>query len=557
MFRFVKNISEALNYAFGITASNNTSSDFVKEIENIDKNVNAVNYLNSTGYGTGYRSVGAKIEYGVQPVVDEFFDRVVLVGRSRQSEFDSVHYKAMVYWLMTYVVGTGLNINVLPNWEILGIEDAKTKRKYQVKIEHRIKSILKSKEVDFLGNYNTGQFFRELYRSYVVDGDVFVQFIYEHKKTVNDFVLTPVKLRIIPTECISYEKDSAEGIKLDKYGREIGYYITENNYEDTSSSYYKKSKKKSVYYPKYTSLRQIQMIHLANRNRPLDLRGIPKASHIFHELEKIYQANVAELDAQLLNAQLFAVVERELGTENKSEIDLPASRNFREATKEVPSTDKSVLNTTNIVWNYLNSGEKLVQANSNRPNLNIPAFIDSILIPACSSMGIPAEVLKGSFNSNYSAARAAINQMWETVVQERTDFALNVISPFYESVITELVYSGELRLKGFLDDSEKRSAWLQHNITGRAIPTLDPTKEVEAMEIAVKNGFVTREYASRTLYGTNFRDNIQGIADEEELAKSLNVKLGEDTIKENTNNNFNNKQTNENNNENEEDINNE
>ena len=32
MFRFVKNISEALNYAFGITASNNTSSDFVKEI---------------------------------------------------------------------------------------------------------------------------------------------------------------------------------------------------------------------------------------------------------------------------------------------------------------------------------------------------------------------------------------------------------------------------------------------------------------------------------------------------------------------------------------------
>ena len=538
MFRFVKNISEALNYAFGITASNNTSSDFVKEIkeiENIDKNVNAVNYLNSTGYGTGYRSVGAKIEYGVQPVVDEFFDRVVLVGRSRQSEFDSVHYKAMVYWLMTYVVGTGLNINVLPNWEILGIEDAKTKRKYQVKIEHRIKSILKSKEVDFLGNYNTGQFFRELYRSYVVDGDVFVQFIYEHKKTVNDFVLTPVKLRIIPTECISYEKDSAEGIKLDKYGREIGYYITENNYEDTSSSYYKKSKKKSVYYPKYTSLKQIQMIHLANRNRPLDLRGIPKASHIFHELEKIYQANVAELDAQLLNAQLFAVVERELGTENKSEIDLPASRNFREATKEVPSTDKSVLNTTNIVWNYLNSGEKLVQANSNRPNLNIPAFIDSILIPAYSSMGIPVEVLKGSFNSNYSAARAAINQMWETVVQERTDFALNVISPFYESVITELVYSGDLDLPYFLEDSNKRLAWLNHTWTGSAIPNLDPLKEVNALVTAIDNGLISRGEASNRLYGNNFKNNAANLSEENRIAKDLNINLG--TQNNNVNNN--------------------
>lgn len=544
MFKFVKDISEALNYAFSIKAGNNTKEIKREEKENINS------YLNTTGYGIGYRSVGAKIEYGVQPVVDEFFDRVVLVGRSRQSEFDSVHYKAMIYWLMTYVVGTGLNINVLPNWEILGIDDADTKRKYQSKIEHRIKSILRSKEADFLGNYNTGQFFRELYRSYVVDGDVFVQFIYEHKKTANDFVLSPVKLRIIPTECISYVKDSAEGIKLDKYGREIGYYITENNYEDTSSIYNKKLKNKAVYYPRYTSMGQIQIIHLANRNRPLDLRGIPRGSHIFHELEKIYQSNVAELDAQLLNSQIFGVIERELGMEDKSELrDLPARKNFIESTKEVPSTDSTVMNMTNVVLNHLNAGEKLVQANSNRPNLNIPAFIDSILIPACSSMGIPAEVLKGSFNSNYSAARAAINQMWETVVQERTDFALNVVSPFYESVITELVCSRDLKLKGFLESSEKRLAWLQHTVTGRAIPTLDPTKEVEAMKMSVENGFVTREYASRTLYGTNFRDNVQGIADEEEHSRSLNVKLGE--------NNNNKSNENNNNNNNEEELNNE
>ena len=149
MFKFVKDISEALNCAFSIKAGNNTKEIKIEEKENINS------YLNTTGYGIGYRSVGAKIEYGVQPVVDEFFDRVVLVGRSRQSEFDSVHYKAMIYWLMTYVVGTGLNINVLPNWEILGIDDADTKRKYQSKIEHRIKSILRSKEADFLGNYNT------------------------------------------------------------------------------------------------------------------------------------------------------------------------------------------------------------------------------------------------------------------------------------------------------------------------------------------------------------------------------------------------------------------
>ena len=276
------------------------------------------------------------------------------------------------------------------------------------------------------------------------------------------------------------------------------------------------------------------MIHLANRNRPLDLRGIPKASHVFHELEKIYQANVAELDAQLLNAQLFAVVERELGTENKSEIDLPASRNFREATKEVPSTDKSVLNTTNIVWNYLNSGEKLVQANSNRPNLNIPAFIDSILIPAYSSMGIPVEVLKGSFNSNYSAARAAINQMWETVVQERTDFALNVISPFYESVITELVYSGDLDLPYFLEDSNKRLAWLNHTWTGSAIPNLDPLKEVNALVTAIDNGLISRSEASNRLYGNNFKNNAANLSEENRIAKDLNINLG--TQNNNTNN---------------------
>lgn len=301
----------------------------IKDLIGIVKDIKSINSLSSkeelnnnayffggnygTGAGSNYRSVGAKIEYGLSDLVYEHFDRDILIRRSRQTEFDSPNYRALVYWLSTYVIGSGLNISISPNWDILGIDDIKQREKYQKTIEHRVNNILKSKEVDFLEHFHTGQLFREIFKTFIVDGEVFIQVIYDHKTQINEFKLNPVKLRVIPTECIyGLGDESKDGIKQDRYGRDIGYYIAVYDVDDTSSYSIQPSrlKFKRVYYPKYTVNGQIQIIHLANRNRILDTRGIPRATSLFHEFTKMNQSIIAELETQQLNSQIFGVVER-------------------------------------------------------------------------------------------------------------------------------------------------------------------------------------------------------------------------------------------------------
>lgn len=527
----------------------------IKDIIGIVKDIKSINSLSSkeelnnnayffgsnygTGAGSNYRSVGAKIEYGLSDLVYEHFDRDILIRRSRQTEFDSPNYRALVYWLSTYVIGSGLNISISPNWDILGIDDIKQREKYQKTIEHRVNNILKSKEVDFLEHFHTGQLFREIFKTFIVDGEVFIQVIYDHKTQINEFKLNPVKLRVIPTECIyGLGDESKDGIKQDRYGRDIGYYIAVYDVDDTSSYSIQPNrlKFKRVYYPKYTANGQIQIIHLANRNRILDTRGIPRATSLFHEFTKMNQSIIAELETQQLNSQIFGVVERDVRTENYSDYDVAGAINREEReTKDVPKSDLSVWNTTGIILNHLEAGEKLKQIGSDRPNLNITSFIKEVLIPTCSSFGIPEEVLRASYNSNYSASRAAIEQMWKTVLQDRNDFIYNFASPYYKTLITELVYSGDLDLPYFLEDSNKRLAWLNHTWTGSAIPNLDPLKEVNALVTAIDNGLISRSEASNRLYGNNFKNNAANLSEENRIAKDLNINLG--TQNNNVNNN--------------------
>ena len=129
----------------------------------------------------------------------------------------------------------------------------------------------------------------------------------------------------------------------------------------------------------------------------------------------------------------------------------------------------------------------------------------------------------------------AYAQMWKTVLQDRNDFIYNFASPYYKTLITELVYSGDLDLPYFLEDSNKRLAWLNHTWTGSAIPNLDPLKEVNALVTAIDNGLISRSEASNRLYGNNFKNNAANLSEENRIAKDLNINLG--TQNNNVNNN--------------------
>lgn len=501
-------------------------TNLVKNIFRTDKKHTQTNtQSNSTTKasfgGYNHYSVGAKFKNALAMVKKVFFDRATLLLRSKEEKFKSGIYNSMVYWLMVYTVGTGYSLNSTPLWDIIGITNTKKRAKIRKDIENIIKLIFSSNTIDFSGNMPTWQFFRELFKMYLETGDVFILFHY-----YADDDISPIKLQIIPTERVKTPPDKAgnkdiiEGIEYDKNGREIAYWINETAKEDSSTPIWNIDPPKYKKIEKRTALGQIQIVHLAIRNETNDSRGIPLASNIFHELETISEAIVAELEATKMNAATLGVIEREIGAVIGDGLT-PAS-NFKTAKGEETRPETiDMFNAPNIIYNNLNEGEKFKDLSTARPNLNIPTFIGAIMRPVSSGKGVPHEVLEGGYDSNYSASRAAIQQFWKSIEVYRDNFISCLFVPFYEALIDELVEMGELELKGYKDSKIKRQAWLQHGWIGSAQPTLDPNKDIKAIELAIKLGLMTRGQASIMLYGNRFEENVDKLKEEAMLMKTI------------------------------------
>lgn len=490
----------------------------------------AYNSMSSLGGGTS--SGGAKYFNALNPTTLNFFNRQELIQRSHNLKFESTVYQSIIEWLSVYTVGTGLVAEPTPVFEVIDAFikiDEEKKKQIRKQIESRLSLILKSKKIHMSEYYDFSEFQKKVFESYIVDGEVFILLNYKHKENTTDFVLSPVRLQIIPAEnvrsSLSQNKEnqeySSDGIYYDENGKVIKYSIMKES-RDTSSAKYQIYNFEEI--EAETKLKQKRIIQISNRNEPNDLRGIPICFNVFHELENIMTAVIAELDAQKNAAMIFGVIERENPETQKSN-GFTAAANYRQTERDKLNSPSVTtrLNTPGVVINSLEAGEAFKQLTTERPNTNIPSFIYDVLKPICASKGIPVEVLYGLFGSNYSASRAAIQQFWSAIEQYRSVFISNFLTEAYRAILTELVYAGDIKLPGFLENELVKEAWLNHRWNGSSMPSLDPTQDYEAADMAINLGFATHEQMARELHGSNYSSNLEILSEEKEKRKKLGL----------------------------------
>ena len=126
-----------------------------------------------------------------------------------------------------------------------------------------------------------------------------------------------------------------------------------------------------------------------------------------------------------------------------------------------------------------------------------------------SSMGIPKEVLIKKYDSNYTAARAALLDFWRTVRVYRTRFNNNFNQPIYEQWLSEAVATGRINAPGFFDDPAVRQAWCGCVWMGASMGHVDPLKEVNAAEKRIENNITTQEQEASEYNGNDWSANIR------------------------------------------------
>ena len=94
--------------------------------------------------------------------------------------------------------------------------------------------------------------------------------------------------------------------------------------------------------------------------------------------------------------------------------------------------------------------------------------------------------------------------------------------PVYEVWMTEAVARGRISAPGFLTDPLIRQAYLQSEWIGPSQGQLDPTKEVQAAQMAVENGFSTREAEAIRLNGSEYSANVDKLTLENARLRKAN-----------------------------------
>ncbi len=87
----------------------------------------------------------------------------------------------------------------------------------------------------------------------------------------------------------------------------------------------------------------------------------------------------------------------------------------------------------------------------------------------------------------------------------------------------EAVMKGRINAPGFFDDQSIQMAYTRATWSGNGMGQIDPVKETKAAQMRVQSGFSTRTAEAQAMNGSNFEQNAEQLARENELLKEKNL----------------------------------
>lgn len=415
------------------------------------------------------------------------------------------------------IVGSGLHIAPKPKYRILGITP-KEADEWAYLVREAFDLWARSKFCDSCKRNNFYDLQDIALASYLVDGDSFVLI-----KQAKASRLMPFSLRLQVLEAsrvcnpgssvgtttvYGWNEETGNrivsGIEIDNEGAVVAYWVASkypNDHLDYSGSV---EWTRVTAFGRRTGNRNI--LQISNETRPNQYRGVPYLANAIAAMKQIDRYTAAELLTAIIKSYFTLFFTQSaahdtafpLKDDGNQMTDEERMRQLRDCDIRIgPGT----LNALPPNWDI-----KEVDAAKNLSTFE--PFTTQLMKQVGASIGQPYEVLLKTFNSSYSASRAALMQAWASFKTMRTWFAADFCQPVYELWLAEAVTRGYIQAPGFFDSPILRAAWCGSDWYGPVMGTLDPVKEIQAAGKRIEWGMSTREKECAEITGTSFADNL-------------------------------------------------
>ena len=410
--------------------------------------------------------------------------------------------------LTTSVVGWGIQRKPKIDGDFLGMSDEQRAeaertilREFKLWAENTMCDA--ERQQNFYGLQNLA------FLSMLMSGDVFALFsMKENRRTPYQTTVRLLEADRICNPDSSGDSESKEsdtggriidGVEIDREGAVIRYHIASrspnamaNSNELTWTAI--DAFGKDTGYP--------NILHVMTFERPEQRRGVPFVAAEIEQLKQFTRYMNAELAANVVSAMLTAFI---TSKEDDGKFGLEDAVNEED---KVTDDELQLELAPGAIYNLPN-GKHVETVNPLRANSQFESFVNTCIMTIASSMGIPKEVLVKKYESNYTAARAALLDFWRTVRVYRTRFNTSFNQPIYEQWLSEAVATGRIDAPGFFDDPAVRQAWCGCLWMGASMGHVDPLKEVNAAAARITNNLSTQEQEASEYNGNNWDEIVK------------------------------------------------
>lgn len=405
----------------------------------------------------------------------------------------------------TGVIGEGLRLQASINGDVLGIS-AEQADEYEREQEREWEIFCAS--VDFSRVQCLDELQQLALRSALESGDVFG--VRRYRKDPGDAYGT--KLQLIEADRVSNPSRMADsdtvagGVEVDRDGVPVRYHVSNRhpgNLRAVALTW------EAI--PARDEQGRALVIHLFERTRPEQTRGVPFLATVVEHLQQLSTYSKAEVDAAVISSFVTGIVQTPQDDDTTGPV--VGETDSALAANEVKLGQGALIS--------LGAGETFTTFNPGRPNANFDPFVQAFCREIGVALELPTELLLKHFTASYSASRAALEMAWQTFRKNRSWFAYRFCQPLYEWMMEEAVASGRLNRPGFFADPLTRAAWCGAEWIGPQRASLNPKQEAEADALDIQTGVKTREQVCMERTGGEVEKKTDQLIKEQDARKPL------------------------------------
>ena len=431
------------------------------------------------------------------------------------------------------VINFGLQLQASVDWEVLGITEEEAQ-----KIERQAEFEFELWAENLFCDYSEQLFFGEMqavaFLNMLLSGDCFL--ITPYDKPADAGHPYGTRLKLIDADLVRDPndigtKDIKNGVERDSKGRVVAIHVW-NCYQYETFGYNVNTNSESKRIPVLSNKGRRQVWHIADFERLNQRRGVSLLASAVEPLKQITRLSEAQLMNALV-ASFFSVFVKDasgmgatMGPAMTPEETLFGGGRYgpNEAQAEEIDPDNGndlEMGSGNI--NYLDSDTDISIADPRKVDTGFATFWQALGNQVCAAGGIPFEKAMLHYTTSYTAARAALIDMWKQTTNYRALISRRMCKVAYEAVFEEAVLKGRIDAARFFDDAKYRKAWTGSRWIGIGMGNLDPLKEAKAAELDLLNNLTTHEDEYQQRKGGRWDSAMQRKSREKNLLEALGL----------------------------------